>query len=75
MTTTIKAATLAVGLSRTNGTPDTALNRRLAYNKAGEVPAEIRKAVQAKIEEVLAKIKPEHTKMVLTFYVPKVELA
>lgn len=75
MSNVTKSALLSVALSVTNGRFDTALTRRIAYNKGGDIPAEVRKATLAKIEEALAKVDPEqHSRLKITFYVPKVEL-
>lgn len=75
MSNVIKSAFLSVALSITDGRFDTAVTRRIAYNKAGDLPAEIRKAALAKIDEVLAKVEPgKHGRLKITFYVPKVEL-
>lgn len=73
--TTIRSALVSVALSFTNGIFDTALTRRMAYNKAGDLPAEIRKAILAKLDEALAQVDPEkHDRLKVTFYVPQVEL-
>lgn len=74
-TGTIKSALLSLALSFTNGRFDTALTRRMAYNKAGDVPADIRKATLARVDEALARVKEgEHSRLKITHYVPKVEL-
>lgn len=75
MSNPIKSALMSVALSVTNSHFDTALTRRIAYNKVGDMPAEIRKAALAKVEEALAKVDPDkHSRITITFYVPKVEL-
>lgn len=75
MSNPIKSALLSMALSFTNGKLDTALARRIAYGKAGAVPAEVHKATLAKIDEILAKVDPaQHSRIKVTFYVPKVEL-
>lgn len=75
MSNPIKSALVSLALSITDGRLDTALMRRIGYNKAGDMPAEIRKATLAKIDEALAKVEPgKHDRIKITFYVPKVEL-
>lgn len=75
MSNPIKSALLSVALSFTNGKFDTMLTRRIAYNKAGDVPAEIRKATLAKIDAALEQVEAgKHDRIKITHYVPKVEL-
>lgn len=75
MSNIIKSTLLSVALSITDGKLDTAATRAILRRKLEDLPAEIRRATMAKFEEILEKVDPEkHSRLKLTFYVPKVEL-
>lgn len=72
---TARSLTLAVPLVITDGNFSASVTRRINVTKGENVPAEIRKAFIAKLDEVLAQVDvAKHTALAITYYVPKVEL-
>lgn len=71
----IRSLSLVTALVITDGDFSQSVTRRIAIGKAEGVPAEIRKAFIAKLDEVLAQVDAtKHTGLTITHYVPKVEL-
>lgn len=71
-----RSLTLSVPLVITDGNFSASVTRRINITKGESVPAEIRKAFIAKLDDILAQVDvAKHTALTITYYVPKVELA
>ena len=72
----IRSIVLSVPLVITDGDFYASVTRRINITKGESVPAEIRKAFIAKLDDILAQVDvSKHSALTITYYVPKVELA